>query len=133
MQYHAKPCNNMQNHAIPSNTMQYYAIQYNTMQNHASLVTADGAYHCPVGSIMAIFNLLCGSFFVLCFVFLVTNSDDQVKELGVFPSRRSPPWVLRPHCGSYFTNQTLKAYHAATFQEVRSVLNMYKGVLEKCS
>ena len=26
------------------------------MQHHASLVTADGAYHCPVGSIMAIFR-----------------------------------------------------------------------------
>ena len=28
----------------------------NTMQYHASLITADGAYHCPVGSIMAIFK-----------------------------------------------------------------------------
>ena len=27
------------------------------MQHHASLITADGAYHCPVGSIMAIFNV----------------------------------------------------------------------------
>merc|ERR1711994_1224495 len=26
------------------------------MQYHASLITADGAYHCPVGSIMAIFE-----------------------------------------------------------------------------
>ena len=25
------------------------------MQYHASLIAADGAYHCPVGSIMAIF------------------------------------------------------------------------------
>ena len=25
------------------------------MQYHASFITADGAYHCPVGSIMAIF------------------------------------------------------------------------------
>ena len=25
------------------------------MQYHASLITADGAYHCPVGRIMAIF------------------------------------------------------------------------------
>ena len=25
------------------------------MHYHASLITADGAYHCPVGSIMAIF------------------------------------------------------------------------------
>merc|ERR1712155_78466 len=58
MQYPAIPCNTMQYHAIPCNTMQYYAIQCNTMQYHASLITADGAYHCPVGSIMAIFDLL---------------------------------------------------------------------------
>ena len=61
MQYHAIPCNTTYYHAIPCNTMQYLAIscntmQYNampcnTMQNHASLITADGAYHCPVGSI----------------------------------------------------------------------------------
>ena len=37
--------------------MQYYAIQCNTMQYHAPLITADGAYHCPVGSIMAIFMI----------------------------------------------------------------------------
>merc|ERR1712016_86159 len=36
--------------------MQYNAIPCNTMQYHASLITADGAYHCPVGSIMAIFS-----------------------------------------------------------------------------
>ena len=63
MQYHAIPCNTMQYNAIPCNTMQYDAIlcntmQYNampcyTMQYHASLINADGAYHCPVGSIMA--------------------------------------------------------------------------------
>ena len=35
--------------------MQYNAIPCNTMQYHALLITADGAYHCPVGSIMAIF------------------------------------------------------------------------------
>merc|ERR1711953_618346 len=65
MQYHAKPCNTsqhhaiqcntMQYHAIPCNTMHYHAIPCNTMQYHASLITADGVYHCPVGSIMAIF------------------------------------------------------------------------------
>ena len=27
------------------------------MQYHGTLKTADGAYHCPVGSIMAIFNI----------------------------------------------------------------------------
>ena len=57
MQYHAIQCNTMQYHAIAGNTMQYYTIQCNTIQYHASLITADGAYHCPVGSIMAIFDL----------------------------------------------------------------------------
>ena len=61
MQYNATPCNTMQYHAIPCNTMQYHAIQCNTMQYNAmSCYTmqyhADGAYHCPVGSIMAIFK-----------------------------------------------------------------------------
>merc|ERR1711978_196678 len=56
MQYHAIPCNTMQYHAIPCNTMQYHAIPCNTMQYHGTLITADGAYHCPVGSIMAIFS-----------------------------------------------------------------------------
>ena len=51
MQYHATPCNTMQYNAIPCNTVQYHAILCNTMQNHACLLTADGAYHCPVGSI----------------------------------------------------------------------------------
>ena len=50
MQYHAIQCNTMQYHAIPCNIMQYHAIPCNTMQYHASLIIADGAYHCPVGS-----------------------------------------------------------------------------------
>merc|ERR1711952_521081 len=62
MQYHAIPCNTMQYHAIPCNTMQYYAIQCNAMQYHESLITADGAYHCPVGSIMAIFSSVRSSY-----------------------------------------------------------------------
>ena len=49
MQYHAIPCNTMQYHAILCNTMQY-------QQYHASLLTADGAYHCPVGSIWLFFS-----------------------------------------------------------------------------
>ena len=56
MQYHAIPCNNMHYPTIPCNTVQYYAIPCNTMQYHVSSITADGAYHCPVGSIMAIFS-----------------------------------------------------------------------------
>ena len=38
--------------------MQYHAIPCNTMQYHGTLLTADGAYHCPVGSIMAIFYVI---------------------------------------------------------------------------
>ena len=56
MQYHAIPCNTMQYHAIPCNTMQYNAVPCNTMQYQASLITADGAYHCPVGSKWPFFN-----------------------------------------------------------------------------
>ena len=66
MQYHTLPCNTMQSHAIPCNTMwyhvlpcdtmQYYAIPCDTMQYHASLITADGAHHCPVGSIWLFFS-----------------------------------------------------------------------------
>ena len=47
----------MQYYAIPSNTMQYHAMPCNTMQCHDSLITADGAYHCPVGSIRPFFIL----------------------------------------------------------------------------
>ena len=43
IQYHTKSCNTMQYHAISCNTMQYYA----------SLISADGAYLRPVGSMMA--------------------------------------------------------------------------------
>ena len=38
--------------------MPYNAIPCNTMQYHAPLITADGAYHCPVGSIWLFFNTL---------------------------------------------------------------------------
>merc|ERR1711893_239375 len=62
MQYHAIPCNTMQYHAIQCNTMQYHAIPCNTMQYHGTLITADGAYHCPVGSIMAIFSSVRSSY-----------------------------------------------------------------------
>ena len=55
MQYHAIPCNTMQYQAIPCNTMIYHDIPCNTMQYHASLITDDGAYHCPVGSIWPFF------------------------------------------------------------------------------
>merc|ERR1712082_46037 len=56
MKYHAIQLNDMLCYAIPCNTMQYHAIPCNTMQYHGTLKTADGAYHCPVGSRMAIFS-----------------------------------------------------------------------------
>merc|ERR1711940_498768 len=62
MQYNAIPCNIMQYFAIPCNTMQYHGIPCNTMQYHVTLITADGAYHCPVGSIMAIFSSVRSSY-----------------------------------------------------------------------
>ena len=42
----------MRHHVI----RQYHAIPCNTMQYHASLITADGAYHCPAGSIWLFLN-----------------------------------------------------------------------------
>merc|ERR1711952_594329 len=62
MQYNAMTCYTMQYHVIPCNTMQYHAIPCNTMQYHGTLMTADGAYHCPVGSIMAIFSSVRSSY-----------------------------------------------------------------------
>merc|ERR1712016_588449 len=56
MHYHTIPCKTMPYHTIPCNIMQNHAIPCNTMQYHASSITAGGAYHCPVGSIMAIFS-----------------------------------------------------------------------------
>ena len=62
MQYYAIPCITMQYYAKTCNTMQYYAISCNTMQYHASLITADGAYYCPVGSIRPFFLIEKNSF-----------------------------------------------------------------------
>ena len=55
----SRECKIMQFHAIPCNTMQYSAIPWNTMQYHASLISADGAYHCPVGSIWLFLSPSC--------------------------------------------------------------------------
>ena len=66
VQDNAITCNNMQYHTIPFNTMQYNAIPCNTMQYHASLNTADGAYHCPVGSIRPFLTIFWSWFVELC-------------------------------------------------------------------
>ena len=57
MQFHAIPCNTMQYNAIPC----HICKPCNTMQCHASLITVDGAYHCPVGSIRPFFLILRGN------------------------------------------------------------------------
>ena len=36
--------------------MQYHAIPCNTMHRHTLFITADGAYHCPVGSIWPFYS-----------------------------------------------------------------------------
>ena len=59
MQYYAIQCNTMQYHAIPCNTTQYNTIPCNTMLYHASIIIADGAYHCPVGSIRPFLYQFC--------------------------------------------------------------------------
>ena len=50
------------------------------MQYHAPFITADGAYHCPVGSIMAIFCFAGGvAFAVSAYVF----GDLHIERLAI--------------------------------------------------
>ena len=67
--------------------MQCYAIHCNTMQYHASLITADGAYHCPVDSIMAIFY---------CQRYLDESVSELVKYLCGIVSRYQSISVAAP-------------------------------------
>ena len=59
--------------------MQYHAIPCNAMQYHASLITADGAYHCPVGSIRPFF----WQYGHECKAFTMFNWLNTVKTLSV--------------------------------------------------
>ena len=102
MQYHAIPCNTMQYHAILYNTMQYHAIPCNTMQYHTSLKTADGAYHCPVGSIMAIFSSVRSSY---------SHPDLLVTH----------PHFFRPHQSS-----TLDFHFLSHYSYIKAIM-LYKG------
>merc|ERR1711973_983590 len=61
--------------------MQYHAIPCNTMQYHASLITADGAYHCPVGSIMAIFSSVRSSYSHPDLLLITTNPLFQITPV----------------------------------------------------
>merc|ERR1711952_249527 len=102
MQYNAIPCNTMQYHAIPCNTMQYHAIQCNDMLYHETLITADGAYHCPVGSIMAIFSSVRSS---------KSHPDLLVTHLHFF----------RPHGSS-----TLDFHFLSHYSYIKAMM-LYKG------
>ena len=69
--------------------MQYYAIQCNTMQYHASLLTDDGTYHCPVGSIMAIF-LFWPEFTISAMSDLSLDREMELKLRGHWEPRQFP-------------------------------------------
>merc|ERR1712218_599530 len=84
--------------------MQYYAIQCNTMQYHASLITADGAYHCPVGSIMAIFSS-------------VRSSYSHPDLLLIHP----PPHFFRSHRSS-----PLDFHFLSHYSYIKAIM-LYKG------
>merc|ERR1712122_86322 len=103
MQYHAIPCNTMQYHAIQCNDMLYHAISCNTMQYHGTLMTADGAYHCPVGSIMAIFSS-------------VRSSNSHPDLLLIHP-----PHFFRSHRSS-----TLDFHFLSHYSYIKAMM-LYKG------
>ena len=68
------------------------------MQYHASLITADGAYHCPVGSIMAIF--IHGAPIVSIFKFFspkLTSSPPAGFFTGLFYHRLFGCSTVSPH------------------------------------
>ena len=132
MQYHALSCNTLQYHAIPCNTMQYHAIPSNTMQYHACLITADGAYHCPVGSIMAIF--LAVWFQLLIWIFLCSCDTMQPWSCAViFAADKVALWwnggAIQAHCSVLGCNhihllvlmnasQSTASKHTSTHREI---------------
>ena len=76
MKYHAIPGDTMRYHAMPCNSMQYHAIPCNTIQYPAPVITADGADHCPVGSMRPFLQSK-------VFLWLVQMQLQSVSELGV--------------------------------------------------
>merc|ERR1711873_201245 len=48
-------------HTLANSGILWHALAYSGIIN-ASLITADGAYHCPLGSIMAIFSSVRSSY-----------------------------------------------------------------------
>merc|ERR1711940_334550 len=90
------------------------------MQYHASLITADGAYHCPVGSIMAIFSS-------------VRSSNSHPDLLLIHPPP-PPPHFFRSHW-SLTLDLKYKGYNAIkkskTLQDFGKLWNTlaYSGIL----
>ena len=93
--------------------------------------TSDSFVVC-IAAIASPFSLLLyGSFVVLYFIFLVKNSEDQVKELGVLPIKTVSAIGTQTSVWIIFYQQDTEGISCG--QEIRSVLNIHKGVLEKCS
>merc|ERR1712240_155018 len=79
----------------------------NTMQYHALLITADGAYHCPVGSIMAIFSSVRSSY---------SHPDLLLITTHFFRSHRSS--TLDFHFLSHYSNiKAIMLYKGKTWQD----------------
>ena len=67
------------------------------MQYHASLITADGAYHCPMGSIMPIFAVIrAEAMFAKLYIF---NSGDikNIQTRSMF-SLHKEQYYRFPNC-----------------------------------
>ena len=90
VQYCAIPCQTMQYNAGPCNIMQYHGIPWNTMQYHASWITAVGAYHCPVGSSMVIFQIW--NFYIFHYTLICRFAD-------VHGSCRAQKWNINNYRG----------------------------------
>ena len=66
-------------------------MQCNNMQYHASLITADGAYHCPVGSIIKAIFFLASSFSKSNIPLLYPVCHCKIPtSRGPFPGKRGP-------------------------------------------
>ena len=116
VQYCAIPCQTMQYNAGPCNIMQYHGIPWNTMQYHASWITAVGAYHCPVGSSMVIFQIW--NFYIFHYTLLCRFAD-------VHGSCRAQKWNINNYRGCCV--QRIFSKNRFGGQTIGTVLHMSVG------
>ena len=95
IKYHTIQCNTMKYHAMPCNTLAYSGILWHTLAYsgilwhalaysgiiNASLITADGAYHCPVGSIWPFLTFISGYHYLLS-----GSNNDKLSNDGTGPT-----------------------------------------------